>query len=239
MFEALNGPALRGRPDEVEELDGADDGQEDGDADGRSRGAAGSRCGRSDGRLAPSMAAASSSSRGMPWSPASMMIMWKPKYFHEMTTNMRHHHDRSVGQPLLDQEAEPDGLEAPGRRMPFGYRSSWNTTPVTTSDRTYGAKNRTRSTVRPRKLPVELQRQPEREGDLESERQDDDEDVVPDRPLEHRVGERLRVVVETDELGERRQAVPVEQAVDRPPGRSAAARTVRIPRARAAGTARS
>ena len=37
--------------------------------------------------LAPSTSAASSTSRGMFCSPASMITMWKPKYFHEMITN--------------------------------------------------------------------------------------------------------------------------------------------------------
>ena len=36
---------------------------------------------------APSMRAASLSSLGICWRPARMRIMWKPKYFHEITKN--------------------------------------------------------------------------------------------------------------------------------------------------------
>ena len=64
-------------------------------------------------RLAPSIAAASSSSRGMPWRPASRMIMWNPKYFHEMMTNIVSITiDGSASQPC-DKLAEADAVERP------------------------------------------------------------------------------------------------------------------------------
>ena len=151
-------------------------------------------------RLAPSMAAASSSSRGMPCRPASIRIMWKPKYFHEMTTNIvsitidrsaSHSWTRNPSPPVwsaavhhavrVEQQLEHDARRRLGQHV---------------------RREEQQSQQRPTpEGPVELERQPQRERDLDRQRQDDDEQVVPDRSSEHRVVERLDVVVEADEVG--------------------------------------
>ena len=112
-------------------------------------------------------------------------IMWKPKYFHEMTTNSASRTvlgsashgwiERAAGRPLSAPSASPPG-----------WSSSCQTTPVMTSERTNGAKN---SEPQERAAPepaVEDQGQPERERELDDERQHDDEDVVLDGAQEDR-----------------------------------------------------
>ena len=64
-------------------------------------------------------------------------------------------------------------------------------------------------------VAVEQQRQSQREGDLDGQREDDDERVVRDRAEEDRVGQGALVVGQADEVGQRRQAVPLEEAVER------------------------
>ena len=79
-----------------------------------------------------------------------MMIMWKPKYFHEMITN-------SV--TITRVESPSQSWMSPSRptvardesTTESGCSISVKTIPVTASDRTYGRKNSRRRTARPRK----------------------------------------------------------------------------------------
>ncbi len=61
--------------------------------------------------------------------------------------------------------------------------------------------------------PVEEQRDPERERQLEDERQRNEDPVVLHRLAERGIAERLAVVVEADEVAQRTKAVPVVGAV--------------------------
>ena len=61
--------------------------------------------------------------------------------------------------------------------------------------------------------PVEEQRDAERERQLEDERQHDEDPVVLHRLAERGIAERLAVVVETDVVAQRTEAVPVVGAV--------------------------
>ena len=117
----------------------------------------------------------------------------------------RQHHDGPVREPFMRPGSRARPSRASRSTMPLGYSSSWNTMPVVASDRTYGAKNSSRSRVRPRNAPVELERQPQRERDLHRQRQDDDEQVVPRPRPEDGVVQCPGVVVEAHEVGERRR----------------------------------
>ena len=95
---------------------------------------------------------------------------------------------------------------------PPGWSISVNTTPVTTSESTNGAKYRTRSSARPWMPRVQQQRDAERERQLERERQHDEDAVVLQRADEHLVAERALEVLQPDEVVQRPEPAPVEGA---------------------------
>ena len=86
-------------------------------------------------------------------------------------------------------------------------------TAVIASERTYGAKKISAEQASPSHPPVEQQRDAERERQLEDEREHDEDPVVLHRLAERGIAERLAVVVETDVVGQRAEAVPVVDAV--------------------------
>ena len=96
---------------------------------------------------------------------------------------------------------------------PFGRRIWRHTTPVTTSERTYGREEQRAQDGPALDASVQQHRQPERERDLKCQRQHDDDDVVPQRGGELGVRESPPEIVEADELVERLETVPVVQAV--------------------------
>ncbi len=96
---------------------------------------------------------------------------------------------------------------------PAGRRIWRHTTPVTTSDSTYGAKNSVRSSARPAILALSSSARPRANGIWSSSESTMIVDVVPHRVAEQRVVERPTEVVEADELVERLEPVPVEHAV--------------------------
>ena len=149
----------------------------------------------------------------MPCSPASSRIMWNPKYFHEMTTNrVNRTIDRSASHEL--------GEARRGRRWPGPRRRA---RPACSRSCQIDAGDDLGEDVRREEdqpedrpaaeAPVEHQREAERERDLDDERQRDEERVVGDRAVEHRVGQGALVVGEPDEVGQRLQPVPLEPAV--------------------------
>ncbi len=104
--------------------------------------------------------------------------MWKPKYFQEIDEEHREHHDRPVRQPFVDEESEPAGLERPVDH-PIRVEQQLEHD----AGRGLGQYER-REEQQPERSPapegpVELQRQPQGERDLDEQRQDDDEQVVP------------------------------------------------------------
>ena len=62
-------------------------------------------------------------------------------------------------------------------------------------------------------LDVEQQGQAQGEGDLQEQRQGDDDAVVADGIPEQLIGEHPAEVVDADEIGEQVEPVPVVQAV--------------------------
>ena len=85
----------------------------------------------------------------MPCRPASIRIMWKPKYFHEMITNIVI--ITKLGSPNQSWTRTPrPTADRPQSTNACGWRSSRNTIPVTASDSTYGRKNSSRNMARPR-----------------------------------------------------------------------------------------
>ena len=89
-------------------------------------------------RSAPSIRAASLSSLGMPWSPASIRIMWKPKYFHEMITNIVIITNVASPSQSWTRTSSPDARDSAESTKACGWSSSRNMMPVTASDSTYG-----------------------------------------------------------------------------------------------------
>ena len=86
-------------------------------------------------------------------------------------------------------------------------------TAVIASERTYGAKKTRRATRRPRNGRLSSSATPSAIGNWMTSESADEDEVVLDRPDEVRVVERVAVVAEADEVGERPEAAPVEQAV--------------------------
>ena len=86
---------------------------------------------------------------------------------------------------------------------------------------------------------VEQQASAERQRKLEEQGEHHDDDVVLDGAEEDRVGQRLRVVVQADELVERPEPVPVEGSCRTPPCTWGRGRTPRRARAPARRTGRS
>jgi len=85
----------------------------------------------------------------MPCRPASRMIMWNPKYFHVMITNMVSITIAgSASQPWTNAPSPAPSSDRSAR--PSGSRISWKTMPVITSEMTYGAKKISRSRLLPR-----------------------------------------------------------------------------------------
>ncbi len=117
-----------------------------------------------------------------------------------------------VGEPELDEPAEAD---RPQRRVDEPVRLQ----DLEEDDR----RDRLREHVRREEdeaqdaaaaqRPVEQQRDPERERELEAERERDEDRVVLHRLAEGGVAERLAVVVEPDEVGQRPEPVPGVEAV--------------------------
>ena len=165
-------------------------------------------------RPAPSIRAASSSSCGMPWSPASRMIMWNPKYFHEMMTNRV-----SITIPPSPSQS----WTTPPRPAPVERRVHDPGRPEHQAEDDAGdrlgqdiGQEEDQSEDRPaREAPVEQDGEGQRERDLDGQREQDDQHVVADRRPEGVVGQRDLVVLEPDEVGQRLQPVPLEQAVVR------------------------
>ena len=124
-------------------------------------------------------------------------------------------HDVGVGEPVVDVPPAGTAMRIWSSR-PFGRRIWRHTTPVTTSDRMYGAKNSVRNTARPVSLALSSTRQAERERDLEQQRQDDEDRRCGVIALRNRIVRTTSPeVVEPDELVERAEPVPVVEAVPR------------------------
>ena len=135
--------------------------------------------------------------------------MWKPKYFRD-DEEQAVEDDLRVGQPFLDKPPAPTA-SSPWSSSPSGRRIWRQTTPVATSESTYSAKNSVQRTPVPQLL-VEQDGEAERDRDLDRDGQHDD-DVVPEGAAEDRIAERPAEVVETDEVVERLEPVPVVEAV--------------------------
>ena len=164
--------------------------------------------------------------------------MWKPKYFHEMTTKHRVEDDARVGRASRGWPGSP-AASSVWSASPPGWSISDHTTAVTTSESTNGAKKRIRSSARPFRRWLRIQRDPERERELHRQREHDEDAVVLQRAAEDVVVERALEVVQADEVVGEREPVPLVAAVvegledrRRPPAGSRA-------RGRAPGRARS
>ena len=122
-------------------------------------------------------------------------------------------HDRArVCQPRLVERAEADRPERALGESARLQEKAPDDTRDDLRDDVRGEEDEPQDRAAPEPA-AEHQGQPECERDLDEERQDDDEDVVLDRSLEHRLRQRPLVVGETDEVGQRCQAVPLEEAV--------------------------
>ena len=89
--------------------------------------------------------------------------MWKPKYFHEMTTKTEYR--TMLGS--ASQSWMSDCMPAASRvwsASPFGWRISDHTTAATTSESTNGAKKRMRSSARPLRRWLRIQAIPSANG---------------------------------------------------------------------------
>ena len=124
-----------------------------------------------------------------------------------------------VGEPELDEPAEADAPCSAASTRPPGWRICRKTIAVIASESTYGAKKTSRRTLPAAQRPVEQQRDAERERKLDRERERDEDRVVPHRLPERGVAERLAVVVETDEVGQRAEPVPRSRSCSARPGR--------------------
>ena len=124
-------------------------------------------------------------------------------------------HDVGVGQPLLRRSPPAPTPSRLWSSSPSGRRIWRHTTPVTTSDSTYGAKNSVRSTARPLIREFSSSARPSANGIWSASDSTMMIDVVAQRVAEESVGERPPEVVEPDEVVERLEPVPVVQAVAR------------------------
>ena len=128
------------------------------------------------------------------------------------------HHDRRVAQPVLDERAEPHRPACAESTNAPGWRSSRNTIPVTASDSTYGRKNRSRNTARPGKRRLSITASASENGIWTASDRTMTKRLLPTAVVEGVAAERDLVVLEADEVGERREAVPLVQAVVGAPG---------------------
>ena len=143
-----------------------------------------------------------------------------------------------VGEPELDEPAEPDGLEQPVDEA-VGLEDLEED-----DGRDRLGEDVRREEDQPQEAPaaqraVEEQRDAERERELQEDRERDEDHVVPHRLAEDRVAEGLAVVVEPDEVGQRARARSRRRRCSGPPGRPGRAGRGRRARARARGRARS
>ena len=194
---------------------------------------------RSDSQLdAPSIAAASCSSSGTPCRPARKQDDREADVLPRDHDEERVEDEPQVGEPELHEPAETD---APQRRVDE---------PVRLEDlQEENGGDRLREDVRreedqpedaaPAERPVEQQRDAERERELQADRERDEDRVVPHRLPEGGVAERLAVVVEPDEVGQRHRDRSTNRSCSGRPGRPE--RSGRCSRARspARGRARS
>ena len=100
---------------------------------------------------APSMAAASFSSAGMPCSPASSKMMPKPMYCQVSTTKMVYSTTWRLASHSCTSPPSPTDLHHLSTKPP-GCSNSDHMTAVTAGGSTYGAKITSRMNVRPRNL---------------------------------------------------------------------------------------
>ena len=161
--------------------------------------------------VAPSIAAASCSSRGMPCSPGEEEDDREADVLPRDHDEERVEDEPEVGEPQVDEAAEPDERRTVDE-------------PVRLEDlKEHDRGDRLREHVRREEdqaeesaaaqRPVEEERHAEGERQLEAQRQRDKDPVVVNRLAEPRVAERLAVVVQADEVGERPEAVPEVEAV--------------------------
>ena len=140
--------------------------------------------------------------------------MWNPKYFHEMTKNRLYRTMSGSASQLRMYPSAPIAVRI-WSRSPFGRRIWRQTTPVTTSDRMYGAKNSVRNTPRPGSLALSSTARPSANGIWSSS------DRTMRMPLwrialaEQIVRPDPAEVVDPDEVGGRSVPVPVVEAVAR------------------------
>ena len=141
-----------------------------------------------------------------------MMIMWKPKYFHEMITKSviitrvesPSQSWMSPSRPTRRQRRVDDRVRLQHQREDdagHGLRQDVRQEEQQAEDRPTA------------EAPIEQHRERKAERDLDEQREHDDQQVVADRGHEGLVAERGDVVLEADEVGQRREAVPLVEAV--------------------------
>ena len=123
---------------------------------------------------------------GICCSPASMITMWKPKYFHEMMKNRLYSTSSGSASHSWVRPLAPTASR-PWSSSPSGRRICRHTTPVTTSDSTYGAKNSVRRIARPWIRELSSNASPSANGTCSADRQHQDDHVVAERVAEQLV----------------------------------------------------
>ena len=124
----------------------------------------------------------------------------------------RQHDGVRVGQPRLVEGAQADRVEQAVSQPARLQEQAPDDTGDDLRDDIRGEEDESQDGPAPEPA-AEHQRQPERERDLHDQRQDDDQHVVLDGALEDGIRHGALVVGEPDEVGQRRQAVPLEDAV--------------------------
>ena len=211
VFEAFDRAATGRDPDEVEQLEGADDRQEDGHAQGRPE--------QGQGHVADRLAPGGAIDRrrflelvrdalqtGQQQDHVEAEVLPRDDEEHRQ-------HDRvRVREPRLVERAQADRVEQAVGQSTWLEEQAPHDTGDDLRDDIRGEEDEPEDGAAPEPA-AEDERQPEREWDLDDERQDDDEDVVLDGPLEDGLRQRALVVGKADEVGQRCQAVPLEEAV--------------------------
>ena len=166
----------------------------------------------------------------MPCSPASIRIMWKPKYFHEMITN-------NVSITMLESPSQSwtraprptPRQRASTKRVRLQEQPEHDAGDGLRRGRTAG-RTAAGTTARPRNRRLSMTRERQRERDLERERQDDDRTLLRDGLPEQVARQRHLVVLEPDEVGQRLRARSTCTGCSGRPGRSGQRTKTRVQR---------